>query len=128
MLKLLSARRFAALFWTQFFSAFNDNFLKNSLVFLIMAKIAAGSAETLITVAGGVFILPFFLLSGLGGELADRFDKSLVAQRLKLAEFWPCWDRGGRFRHPVRCDPLCRPLSVRRDLGAVRSAQIRHPA
>ena len=87
MLKLLSARRFAALFWTQFFSAFNDNFLKNSLVFLIMAKVAAGSAETLITVAGGVFILPFFLLSGLGGELADRFDKSIVAQRLKLAEF-----------------------------------------
>ncbi len=35
---------------------------------------------------GGVFILPFFLLSGLGGEMADRFDKAVVARRLKLVE------------------------------------------
>ena len=32
---LLLTRRFAPLFWTQFFSAFSDNFLKNSLVFLL---------------------------------------------------------------------------------------------
>ena len=28
---LMTARRFAPLFWCQFFSAFNDNFLKNAL-------------------------------------------------------------------------------------------------
>ncbi len=33
---LMASRRFAPLFWCQFFSAFNDNFLKNALVFLIM--------------------------------------------------------------------------------------------
>jgi acyl-[acyl-carrier-protein]-phospholipid O-acyltransferase/long-chain-fatty-acid--[acyl-carrier-protein] ligase len=33
-----------------------------------------------------VFIAPFFFLSALGGEVADRFDKALVAQRLKLVE------------------------------------------
>ena len=33
---LLMTRRFAPLFWTQFFSAFSDNFLKNALVFLIL--------------------------------------------------------------------------------------------
>ena len=33
---LLTTRRFAPLFWCQFFSAFNDNFLKNALVFLIL--------------------------------------------------------------------------------------------
>ena len=33
---LLMTRRFAPLFWTQFFSAFSDNFLKNALVFLIV--------------------------------------------------------------------------------------------
>ena len=33
-----------------------------------------------------VFIAPYFFLSGLGGELADRYDKALVAQRLKFAE------------------------------------------
>ena len=87
MFSLLAQRRFAPLFCTQFFSAFNDNFLKNALIFLILYKISGSHAQALVTLAGGVFILPFFLLSGLGGELADRFDKSLVAQRLKLAEF-----------------------------------------
>ena len=29
---LLTSRRFAPLFWCQFFSAFSDNFLKNALV------------------------------------------------------------------------------------------------
>ena len=38
---LMTSRRFAPLFWTQFLSAFNDNFLKNTLVFLILATVAA---------------------------------------------------------------------------------------
>jgi acyl-[acyl-carrier-protein]-phospholipid O-acyltransferase / long-chain-fatty-acid--[acyl-carrier-protein] ligase len=83
---LMTTRRFAPLFWCQFFSAFNDNFLKNSLVFLILFKIGGENAEVLITLAATVFILPYFFLSGLGGQLADRFDKSIVAQRLKLGE------------------------------------------
>jgi acyl-[acyl-carrier-protein]-phospholipid O-acyltransferase/long-chain-fatty-acid--[acyl-carrier-protein] ligase len=82
---LLLSRRFAPLFWTQFFSAFSDNFLKNALVFLILFRMQQGS-EALITLAAAVFIAPFFFLSGLGGELADRYDKAVVAQRLKLAE------------------------------------------
>lgn len=88
MLDLMTARRFAPLFWTQFLSAFNDNFLKNALVFLIMFKMAgeASQAQSLVTLAGGLFILPFFLLSGLGGEMADRFDKAMIARRLKLSE------------------------------------------
>ncbi|WP_296714907.1 acyl-[ACP]--phospholipid O-acyltransferase [Rhodoblastus sp.] len=86
MLSLLTQKRFAPLFWTQFFSAFNDNFLKNALIFLIMYQMIGHNAESLITLAAGVLILPFFLLSGLGGELADRFDKALVARRLKLSE------------------------------------------
>ena len=83
---LLLSRRFAPLFWCQFFSAFSDNFLKNALVFLILFKIGGSAAETLITLAAAVFIAPYFFLSGLGGELADRYDKAIVAQRLKLAE------------------------------------------
>ncbi len=83
---LLMTRRFAPLFWTQFFSAFSDNFLKNALVFLILFKIGGAEAEPLITLAAAVFIAPYFFLSALGGELADRYDKAVVAQRLKLAE------------------------------------------
>src|SRR6516225_4963463 len=83
---LLASRRFAPLFWCQFFSAFNDNFLKNALALLILFKIGGQSGESLVTLAGGIFIAPFFLLSAFGGQLADRFDKALVARRLKLAE------------------------------------------
>jgi acyl-[acyl-carrier-protein]-phospholipid O-acyltransferase/long-chain-fatty-acid--[acyl-carrier-protein] ligase len=83
---LLLSRRFAPLFWCQFFSAFSDNFLKNALVFLILFHIGGSAAETLITLAAAVFIAPYFFLSGLAGELADRHDKALMAQRLKLAE------------------------------------------
>lgn len=83
---LLATRRFAPLFWCQFFSAFNDNFLKNALVFLILFKWAGPNSQTLIALATAILIFPFFILSAIGGELADRFDKSVVAQRLKLAE------------------------------------------
>jgi acyl-[acyl-carrier-protein]-phospholipid O-acyltransferase/long-chain-fatty-acid--[acyl-carrier-protein] ligase len=83
---LMLSRRFAPLFWCQFFSAFSDNFLKNALVFLILFQIGSSSAESLITLAAAVFIAPYFFLSALGGEIADRYDKAIVAQRLKLVE------------------------------------------
>ncbi len=83
---LMTTRRFAPLFWCQFFSAFGDNFLKTALVFLILFQIGGADSEVLITLAGATLIAPFFFLSELGGELADRYDKALVAQRLKFAE------------------------------------------
>ena len=85
---LMTSRRFAPLFWCQFFSAFNDNFLKNALVFLILFRAGFGeaTANTLVTLTAAVFIGPFFFLSGLGGQLADRFDKSIVARHVKLVE------------------------------------------
>src|SRR6476469_8682887 len=83
---ILLSRRFAPLFWCQFFSAFSDNFLKNALVFLILFHIGGSTGESLIPLAAAVFIAPYFFLSALGGEMADRYDKALIAQRLKLAE------------------------------------------
>lgn len=89
MLKaLLSTRRFAPLFWCQFFSAFNDNLLKNALVALIVYVLASKDAGSLVQIASAVFILPSFLLSGLGGQMADRYDKALIAKRLKFAELF----------------------------------------
>lgn len=86
MFTLMSSRRFAPLFWTQFLSAFNDNFLKNAIVFFVLFKLASESSEALVTIAGAIIIAPFFLFSGVGGELADRFDKAKVARMLKAAE------------------------------------------
>jgi acyl-[acyl-carrier-protein]-phospholipid O-acyltransferase / long-chain-fatty-acid--[acyl-carrier-protein] ligase len=83
---LLLSRRFAPLFWCQFFSAFSDNFLKNALVFLVLFKIGGSASESLITLAAAVFIAPYFFLSAFGGEMADRYDKATVAQSLKFVE------------------------------------------
>jgi acyl-[acyl-carrier-protein]-phospholipid O-acyltransferase/long-chain-fatty-acid--[acyl-carrier-protein] ligase len=89
---LMTSRRFAPLFWCQFCSALNDNFLKNALGMLILFGIAGSgqaagaNAGVLITLSGIIFIAPFFILSALGGELADRFDKAYMAERIKLAE------------------------------------------
>jgi acyl-[acyl-carrier-protein]-phospholipid O-acyltransferase/long-chain-fatty-acid--[acyl-carrier-protein] ligase len=80
------SRRFAPLFWCQFFSAFSDNFLKNALVVLILFKWGGPDSEALITLAAAIFIAPYFFLSALGGQVADRYDKALVARRLKFAE------------------------------------------
>jgi acyl-[acyl-carrier-protein]-phospholipid O-acyltransferase/long-chain-fatty-acid--[acyl-carrier-protein] ligase len=77
---LLLSRHFAPLFWCQFFAAFNDNFLKTALVFVILFHPGTRDAEALITFASAVFIAPYFFLSALGGELADRHDKARVAQ------------------------------------------------
>src|SRR6201997_4421239 len=83
---LMTSRRFAPLFWCQFFAAFGDNFLKTALVFVILFEVAGANSAVLITIAGATLIAPFFFLSGLGGELADRYDKAFVAQRIKLVE------------------------------------------
>jgi len=85
-MSLLTTRRFAPLFWCQFFSAFGDNFLKTALVFVILFQVGGADSAALVTLAGATLIVPFFFLSGLGGEIADRYDKAWVAQRLKFAE------------------------------------------
>ncbi len=85
--KLMSARRFAPLFWCQFFSAFNDNFVRQMLAMLILFKLGEDAAGSLITLAVGIFIAPSLLLSALGGEIADSHDKAVIARRLKFAEF-----------------------------------------
>ena len=86
--QLMVSRRFAPLFWCQFLSAFNDNFVRQMLVMLILFRFGGGDAGSKVTLAVGIFILPSMLLSALGGELADSHDKALIAKRLKFAEIF----------------------------------------
>ena len=44
--------------------------------------------RTLVMLAGGIFIAPFFLFSGASGTLADRIDKSRIARWVKIAEIF----------------------------------------
>jgi Na+/melibiose symporter-like transporter len=89
MWTLLATRRFGPLFVTQFLGAFNDNLFRTALVFIVAYDIAAADpkqAALLATSAAGLFILPFFLLSGLAGSVADRRDKAAISRLVKLME------------------------------------------
>ena len=76
-LSLLNKRRFMPLFITQLLGAFNDNLFKNAMVLFVVYGIYNDEAtETLFSaVATAVFILPFFLMSALAGQLADTRDQ-----------------------------------------------------
>lgn len=86
---LLASRRFGPFFATQFLSAFNDLALKTALVLMIAYRVdqkTAGAAQLLVPLAGGLFILPFFLGSATAGQLADQGDKARFARLIKLVE------------------------------------------
>ena len=88
MTSVFTTQRFAPLFATQFLGAFNDNLFKTAMLFLIAFHLGRDTrgAATLVTAAAGVFIVPFFLFSGIAGRLADAVDKARVARGVKLAE------------------------------------------
>ncbi len=86
---LLKTRRFLPLFITQFLGAFNDNVFKNALVILVtyrLAESAGLNAQIVVTLAAGLFILPFFLFSATAGQLADKIEKSRLITAIKFAE------------------------------------------
>ncbi len=83
---LIVSRRFAPLFWCQFFAAFDDNYFKAALALFILTHIGGERGAALATLATATLMAPYFILSSLGGELADKYDKAGVAQRLKLIE------------------------------------------
>ncbi len=81
--------RFSPMFWTQFAGAFNDNFFKNALVMLVTyggATVFGLDAAAVVALASALFILPFFLFSATAGQLADRYEKSMLIRRIKLVE------------------------------------------
>lgn len=84
--ELLRQRRFLPMFLTQFFGAFNDNVFKNALVIMITFKVAEEQVDLLTNLAFGLFILPFFLFSAFAGQIADKYEKSMLIRRVKLFE------------------------------------------
>jgi len=86
---LFAQRRFLPFFGAQALGAFNDNVYKNVLVILATYHASTYTTlapEMLTNIAGGLFILPFMLFSGMAGQLADRYDKSLVLKAVKAFE------------------------------------------
>jgi acyl-[acyl-carrier-protein]-phospholipid O-acyltransferase / long-chain-fatty-acid--[acyl-carrier-protein] ligase len=88
-LSLLKTRRFLPLFVSQAIGAFNDNAFRLSLATLYVygpLRTIVGDADSANAALAALLVLPFFLFSALAGQLADKFDKSTIARRIKLIE------------------------------------------
>lgn len=87
MANLLKNNSFRPFFFTQSLTAFNDNFYKSILI-LIAVVISPNEKQSglLTTLASGILILPFFILSPLAGSISDRYEKTSIIRKIKLGE------------------------------------------
>ncbi|MES2607613.1 MAG: acyl-[ACP]--phospholipid O-acyltransferase [Pseudomonadota bacterium] len=86
---LLKQINFLPLFVSQFTGAFHDNLFKNAMTVLILYNVRSShmmDPKLLVTLAAGIFIIPFVLFSAFGGQLAEKYDKARVIRMLKVAE------------------------------------------
>lgn len=85
---LVLRKRFLPLFVTQFLGAFNDNLFKQATILLAVYQVYhdAKYELTFTGIAYGAYVLPFFLFSALGGQLADSVDKARVIRVVKIFE------------------------------------------
>src|SRR5438876_12229623 len=81
------SRGFWSLVITQFQGAFNENGLKNLVVFIILVMaMHETNRDRLVLMVGTLFSVPFILFSMSGGFLADRFSKRSITIWTKLFE------------------------------------------
>jgi len=86
---LLTQRRFAPFFWTQFLGAFNDNLFKTALIVVLTFDAASWTtlSPSLVTnLIPGLFILPYVLFSATAGQVAEKFEKARLVRFIKWLE------------------------------------------
>src|SRR5215210_4766857 len=85
---LLTQRRFAPFFWTQFLGAGNDNLFKFAFTVLVTYQLQVSwlDAKQAGLVIGALFILPFLLFSATSGQITDKYDKTRVIRFVKSLE------------------------------------------
>ncbi len=81
-------KKWFSLFITNFWGVFNDNFLKNGIIFIAIAWHLPSwlSHSQLIAIIGSCLVFPYLLFSPIGGRLAVQYSKLKVFQLLKLLE------------------------------------------
>lgn len=86
---LFKDKRFLPLFITQLFGCFSDNILKNALTTIIAyeaVQLFGLSGQLLALIAHGLFIIPFVVLAGLAGQVADKYERAYVIRVIKVVE------------------------------------------
>lgn len=78
-----------ALFASNFLGVFNDNMLKNAIIFISVGWTLPAwlNQSQLISLVSAALVLPYLFLSPLGGRLAVRYSKLKVFRFFKLIEF-----------------------------------------
>ena len=72
---------------TQFLGALNDNVYKLLIVFFLIQLQGIENSHTILSLTGGIFVLPFLLFSTSCGTLADRCSKRNIIVLTKILEF-----------------------------------------
>jgi acyl-[acyl-carrier-protein]-phospholipid O-acyltransferase/long-chain-fatty-acid--[acyl-carrier-protein] ligase len=70
----------------QFGGALNDNIYKLVVIFFLIQVQGQAQANTILSVAGAIFVIPFLLFSSAAGILADRYSKNRMIIVIKLTE------------------------------------------
>ena len=79
-------RSFYCLNVTQFLGALNDNIFKLLVIYLLIHVKGPAAANSILSLAGAIFVIPFLLFSSSAGVLADRISKSTIIVFTKILE------------------------------------------
>lgn len=79
-------RSFYFLNATQFLGALNDNIFKLLVIYLLIHVQGAAAANTILSLAGAIFVIPFLIFSSSAGLLADRISKRTIIVFTKFME------------------------------------------
>ena len=82
----VAGQSFFSLVVTQFLGAFNDNVFRQLILLMAVDLSIEADEKFYQPLAGALFALPFVLLSGFAGSLADRFSKTSIIRFCKAWE------------------------------------------
>jgi len=91
LIKILFRKSFLSFYITQYLGAFNDNLFRTAMAAFVMYKIttiSSGNKSIIVSLAVGLFMLPFFLFSSTAGELADKYRKDIMIKLIKGLEIF----------------------------------------
>ncbi len=85
---LLNQRRFGPFFWTQFCGAANDNLFKFAFTVMVTYQLSVSWLPVSLAglVIGALFILPYLLFSATSGQLAEKYEHSVMMRWVKNCE------------------------------------------
>lgn len=88
MTKLARGKNWFFLFGANFLSVFNDNFLKNAIIFISMSWLLPSwfSSSQIIAAVSAALVIPYLIFSPLSGRISSKYRKQKIFRHLKSIE------------------------------------------